>query len=189
MDNLVRCPYCGDEVTERGMGRHQQVNVKCQKAQRVHDLCSRHFVLVHKNSPIYSWVTTYLRDTPIWEYDNEDQAWFPSWFCDVWYRTEKDPSTGKLACAYQPFLESLEVIMASERKMNSYAVHARLLDIGFFDQNGGIYKSDCQTIIWEPPTGRSGAHRNGTFTKDDFEKARSTMLGKREPFTGTRYNS
>ena len=185
--NTVHCPYCSTEVAARDLERHQQNDVRCLRAQRVHDLCNRHFVLTHVNSPIYKWVTAHMRDTPVWEYDQEDQPWLPSWFCGLWFKAEKNPQTGQVTCTAQALLDTVLTVMKLERKKGALAVHARLLDIGFFDRNGGIYKSDCTTVIWEPLTHHSGEEHNGRFTREDYENTRNTMLGTRHPFTGTRY--
>jgi hypothetical protein len=187
-EQLIRCPFCDVGVRKERLAQHQRTNVKCQKIRRVNDLVDRHFVLVHKNSPIYSWATTYLRDTPIWEYDMDDEAFLPSWFCEMWFRAEKSPVTGRLVCSTQSFLESVQSTMKSERRQGALAVQSRLRDVGYFGHAGGIYKSDCKTPVWLPPNGDPlKSARNGEFNQEDFRRMEGTMIGQREPFQHTRY--
>lgn len=184
----VPCPFCGVGVQPQYMAQHQRTNVSCQKIQTVNDLVDRHFVLVHKNSPIYSWATTYMRDTPIWEYDLDGEAFLPSWFCEMWFRAEKSPVTGRLVCSTESFLESVLKAMDSERRKGALAVQSRLRDVGFFGHNGGIYKSDCKTPVWLPPNGDPlKAARNGEFDREDFQRMEGSMIGQKEPFQHTRY--
>ena len=184
---FTKCPYCEAVVRKTGMAQHQRSNKECIRARRVIDLVDRHFVLVHKDSPIYQWATNYLKDEPIWEYDEDDRPYLPTWFCELWFRAEKSPVTGRLLCSTTSFFEATQVVRKSERKCGAMTVQARLRDVGFFGRNGGIYKSDCQTPLWLPPNGNELDDRNGAFTKEDYNRVETTMLN--EPvFQYTRYN-
>lgn len=185
-DNFVKCPYCGTTVRKKGLAQHQRTNVECQKAIRVQELVDEHFVLVDKDSPIYTWATTYLKDEPIWEYDGDDRPYLPTWFCELWFRAEKSPVTGRLTCSVQSFLDSIRVVQGSELKRGGMTVQARLRDVGYFGRNGGIYKSDCQTPLWLPPNGNTLDHRNGAFTREDLAHVETTLLNS-PAFQHTRY--